>query len=75
MKKTTRSAHSIRKSMMISTAAIIVCLIGIIIEFASKKTFDTAGCLMISCNAVILSCYMEEYRKAREEEMPIITKM
>lgn len=75
MKNSARSAYKIKKSMMISTAAIVICLIGLIIEFVSKKTIDETGCMMLACNAVILSGSMEAYEKARQEEKPVITKM
>lgn len=52
--------------MMISTAAIVICLIGIVIEFVSKKTWDATGCCILSCNSVILLSYLGEYKNLRQ---------
>lgn len=68
MKNTKKSTKSIKAAIIISMAAIAACIIGVVIEFASKKTWDAAGCGILACNATILFCNLDAYKKIKQDE-------
>lgn len=68
MKNTKKSTKSIKTAIIISMVALAACIVGVVIEFVSKKTWDAAGCGILACNAAILFCNLDAYKKAKQEE-------
>ena len=69
MNKSIRSAKSIKTAMAISTAAIIVGLIGVILVFANEKRWDATGYSILASNAAIFFCNYEALKKAAETDI------
>lgn len=67
MKNTKKSVKSIKRAMIISAAAMAVCIIGIILVFVKEKRWDAIGCSMLACNTAIFCCNSEAYSKAKKE--------
>ncbi len=68
MKKTNVSVRSIKRAMVISTAALIIGLIGIILAFAIEKRWDATGCSILVCNTAIFFCNYAALKKAAEAD-------
>lgn len=69
MKKTIRNAKSIKRAIAISTAAIIVGLIGVILVFMIEKRWDATGCSILASNAAIFFCNYAALKKAAETDI------
>lgn len=66
MNNSKKSIRSIKRALAISTAAMIIGLIGIILVFVKEKKWDAAGCSILACNATIFFCNYDALKKATE---------
>ena len=60
---------SIKRALAISTAAMIIGIIGILLELIIDKKWDSAGCSILACNAVIYCWYHDALKKASENNI------
>ena len=65
MKKTNKSVKS-KRALLLSTVAMIIGLIGIILVFIFDKKWDATGCSILACNATIFYCNYDALKKATD---------
>ncbi|MBR1864839.1 MAG: hypothetical protein IJ806_12220 [Ruminococcus sp.] len=68
MKKNSNNVKRIKRDMVISTIAMAIGLIGIILLFVKEKKWDAVGCSILACNAVIFWCSYDALKKAADEK-------
>ena len=64
MNKSIKNVKSIKRAIAISTAAVIIGFIGIILCYINENRWDAAGCSILACNAAIFACNYEALKKA-----------
>lgn len=70
-----KKINSVKTAAVISAAAMLFCLAGVILTFAQNKTFDSTGCTILACNTAIFASAFSAYKKAVEAKNANITKM
>jgi len=68
MKNNKSNIKSIKRALGISTAAMIIGLIGVMLVFVKEQRWDAVGCSILACNAAIFCGYYEELKKASEPQ-------
>ena len=67
MKNTVKSVKSLKRALVISVVAMVICVVGMILEFVMNKKLDYIGGAILCCNATIFISNYDALKKAEED--------
>ena len=57
-----KNINKIKAGLIISAAAMAICILGIVLSLVMEHKWDIHGCIILACNAVIFSCNYDAYK-------------
>ena len=67
MKNTVKRAKSLKRALVISIVAMVICIVGIIMELVMEKKLDYTGGAMLLCNATIFMSNYDALKKSEDD--------